>query len=122
VAALIEGRQLAGESKRKMHRTIEAAMACGGQRPGLAVVKSATNRLPHSTHAASAASARMWAFSPGYDLSAATPEAELLGLVDALNRDARVDGILVQLPLPKRIGRTAVIPLSPGACPGRPRK
>jgi methylenetetrahydrofolate dehydrogenase (NADP+)/methenyltetrahydrofolate cyclohydrolase len=44
-----------------------------------------------------------------YDLPAGTPEGKLLALIDELNRDERVDGILVQLPLPEHIGRSAVI-------------
>ncbi|WP_374388900.1 tetrahydrofolate dehydrogenase/cyclohydrolase catalytic domain-containing protein, partial [Sandaracinobacter sp.] len=40
---------------------------------------------------------------------AALPEAELLALVEALNRDSGVDGILVQLPLPPHIDSAAVI-------------
>jgi methylenetetrahydrofolate dehydrogenase (NADP+)/methenyltetrahydrofolate cyclohydrolase len=38
-----------------------------------------------------------------HDLPAATTEVELLALIDALNRDTAVNGILVQLPLPKHI-------------------
>ena len=47
--------------------------------------------------------------SLAYDLPGTTSEAQLLALIDALNHDPRVDGILVQLPLPQQIGRTAVI-------------
>jgi methylenetetrahydrofolate dehydrogenase (NADP+)/methenyltetrahydrofolate cyclohydrolase len=47
--------------------------------------------------------------SLAYDLPGTTSEVQLLALIDALNHDARVDGILVQLPLPEQIGRTAVI-------------
>jgi methylenetetrahydrofolate dehydrogenase (NADP+)/methenyltetrahydrofolate cyclohydrolase len=47
--------------------------------------------------------------SLAYDLPADTTQSRLLRLIDTLNRDARVDGILVQLPLPQQIGRTAVI-------------
>jgi methylenetetrahydrofolate dehydrogenase (NADP+)/methenyltetrahydrofolate cyclohydrolase len=42
-------------------------------------------------------------------LPATTTQAELMALVDALNRDAGVDGILVQLPLPKHLDSDAVI-------------
>ncbi len=42
-------------------------------------------------------------------LDASTSEAELLALIDRLNRDAAVHGILVQLPLPKQIRASAVI-------------
>ncbi len=44
-----------------------------------------------------------------YALPESTAEAELLELVDKLNNDSRVNGILVQLPLPRQINETAVI-------------
>lgn len=47
--------------------------------------------------------------SRSYELPAATTQEELLKLVDELNADAEVDGILVQLPLPKQIDSQAVL-------------
>lgn len=44
-----------------------------------------------------------------YDLPADTPQERLLALIDELNHDDGVDGILVQLPLPKQIDEMAVI-------------
>lgn len=44
-----------------------------------------------------------------YDLPADTPQERLLALIDELNHDDGVDGILVQLPLPKQIDESAVI-------------
>lgn len=44
-----------------------------------------------------------------YDLPADTPQERLLALIDELNRDDDVDGILVQLPLPEQIDENAVI-------------
>ena len=44
-----------------------------------------------------------------YELSAETSEAELLALVDGLNADERVTGILVQLPLPEHMDESRVI-------------
>lgn len=44
-----------------------------------------------------------------YDLPADTPQERLLALIDELNHDDGVDGILVQLPLPKQIDENAVI-------------
>ena len=41
--------------------------------------------------------------SQSYDLPAETPESRLLGLIDELNNDASIDGILVQFPLPQHI-------------------
>ena len=43
------------------------------------------------------------------DLGAGTSQAALLGLIDELNAAEQVDGILVQLPLPKHVGETVVI-------------
>jgi methylenetetrahydrofolate dehydrogenase (NADP+)/methenyltetrahydrofolate cyclohydrolase len=47
--------------------------------------------------------------SKAYDLPSDTPEARLLGLIDELNADPTIDGILVQLPLPAHIPTESVI-------------
>ncbi|HAK58080.1 MAG TPA: bifunctional methylenetetrahydrofolate dehydrogenase/methenyltetrahydrofolate cyclohydrolase FolD [Lachnospiraceae bacterium] len=47
--------------------------------------------------------------SVSHELSADVSEAELLELIDRLNRDASIDGILVQLPLPKHIDEDRII-------------
>jgi methylenetetrahydrofolate dehydrogenase (NADP+)/methenyltetrahydrofolate cyclohydrolase len=44
-----------------------------------------------------------------HDLPASTSESQILALVEALNRDPRVDGILVQLPLPKGVDTNRVM-------------
>jgi methylenetetrahydrofolate dehydrogenase (NADP+)/methenyltetrahydrofolate cyclohydrolase len=110
VARLIDGRALAGEVKGEVRRTIEATTAGGGHRPGLAVVKVGDD--PASAvyvRGKRRACEEVGIVSFAYDLPASTAEAALLSLIDELNRDARVDGILVQLPLPPHIARTAVI-------------
>ena len=48
-------------------------------------------------------------YSERHDLPADTSEAELLALVDKLNKDPKIHGILVQLPLPKHINTTKVL-------------
>src|SRR5690606_22039079 len=48
-------------------------------------------------------------FSVSHDLPEDTSEARLLSLIDELNADPKVDGILVQLPLPGQIRQTAII-------------
>jgi tetrahydrofolate dehydrogenase/cyclohydrolase-like protein len=109
-ARLIDGRQLAATVKSEVRSGIEALSASGGQRPGLAVVKVGDD-------AASAIYVRnkrraceeVGIHSFAYDLPGDTPETRLLALIDALNHDPRIDGILVQLPLPEQIGRSAVI-------------
>ncbi len=46
--------------------------------------------------------------SRSYDLPMATSEAELLALIDSLNEDTEIDGILIQLPLPNGIDNVKV--------------
>jgi len=109
-ARLIDGRQLAGTVKSEVRGDIEALTAAGGRRPGLAVIKVGED-------AASAVYVRnkrraceeVGIRSLAYDLPEDTAESRLLALIDALNHDPAVDGILVQLPLPEQISRTAVI-------------
>jgi methylenetetrahydrofolate dehydrogenase (NADP+)/methenyltetrahydrofolate cyclohydrolase len=94
-AELIDGRQLAGQVKGDVRRTIAAAIASGRQRLGFAVVRV-------GNHPASAVYVRgkrraceeIGIVSLAHDLPARTPESELLALIDELNGDPRVDGIL----------------------------
>jgi len=109
-ARLIDGRGLANGIRTEMRAAIEARAARGLHRPGLAVIKVGDD-------AASAVYVRnkrraceeVGMASLAYDLPGTTPAGELLSLIERLNHDARVDGILVQLPLPAHIDRTAVI-------------
>ena len=48
-------------------------------------------------------------YSERHDLPADTSEADLLALIDKLNKDPKIHGILVQLPLPKHINETNVL-------------
>jgi len=109
-AQLIDGRQLAEQVKGDVRRAIAAAMASGAPRPGLAVVKVGDD--PASAvyvRGERRACEEVGIVSLAYDLPAATAEAELLELIGELNADPRVDGILVQLPLPDHISRSRVL-------------
>jgi len=109
-AQLIDGRQLAEQVKGDVRRAIAAAMASGAPRPGLAVVKVGDD--PASAvyvRGKRRACEEVGIVSLAYDLPAATAEAELLELIGELNADPRVDGILVQLPLPDHISRSRVL-------------
>jgi methylenetetrahydrofolate dehydrogenase (NADP+)/methenyltetrahydrofolate cyclohydrolase len=109
-ARLIDGRALAGTVKGAVRAQIDALAARGGRRPGLAVVRVGDD--PASAvyvRGKRRACEEVGILSLAYDLPGTTSEVHLLALIDALNHDARVDGILVQLPLPEQIGRTAVI-------------
>jgi len=90
VAALIDGRQLAGEGKVEVRCTIEAAMACGGHRPGLAVVNFGDDPVSAAYIRGEPRRRGSGHSLPRLRSVGGNPEAELLALVDALNRDARV--------------------------------
>jgi methylenetetrahydrofolate dehydrogenase (NADP+)/methenyltetrahydrofolate cyclohydrolase len=109
-AQLIDGRQLAARVKGEVRDAIASILRDGGRRPGLAVVKVGAD--PASAvyvRNKRLACEEVGITSLAYDLPDDTSEARLLALIDALNHDPQVDGILVQLPLPAQIGRTAVI-------------
>ena len=109
-ARLIDGRRLAGEIKQELRRVIDASVACGARRPGLAVVRvgedpASAVYVRNKRRACEELGIRSFAF----DLPDTESEPALLALIDRLNGDERVDGILVQLPLPSQIAKTAVI-------------
>ena len=81
-----------------------------GVTPGLAVVLVGENPASQSYVAGKGRAAKACGFhSIQHNLSAATIEAELLALIEALNADPAVHGILVQLPLPRHIDSARVL-------------
>lgn len=109
-AKIIDGKALAAGIKRGLRERVEARIAAGRRRPGLAVIQV-------GSHSASRVYVRnkrraceeVGVESFAHDLAAGTTEAELFALIDRLNDDPAVDGILVQLPLPSHIDSTRVI-------------
>jgi methylenetetrahydrofolate dehydrogenase (NADP+)/methenyltetrahydrofolate cyclohydrolase len=89
---------------------IAARTGAGDSRPGLAVVKIGDDPASQVyVRGKRRACEEVGIVSFAHDLPAATSQDELLRLIDNLNADQSVDGILVQLPLPPQIDRTAVI-------------
>ncbi len=91
--------------------TAEAAsLIAQGIKPGLAVVLVGENPASQVYVKSKSKAAQACGFhSVQYDLSAVTSEADLLTLVDQLNGDPAIHGILVQLPLPAAINATRVL-------------
>jgi methylenetetrahydrofolate dehydrogenase (NADP+) / methenyltetrahydrofolate cyclohydrolase len=109
-AQLIDGRGLAAEVKNQVRGRIEAAIARGGRRPALAVVKVGNDPasevyVRNKRRACEEVGIR----SVAHDLGDSTSEIALLALIDELDCDPAIDGILVQLPLPVQIQQTAII-------------
>ena len=106
----IDGKAAAAELHERVAGAVRNFTQAAGRAPGLATVlvgeDPASAVYIRSKNKATAA-AGMVSFH--HQLPETTSEAELLALVDELNRDERVDGILVQLPLPSDIDDKTVI-------------
>jgi methylenetetrahydrofolate dehydrogenase (NADP+)/methenyltetrahydrofolate cyclohydrolase len=109
-AKILDGRALAAEVRGKVAEEAARIGAALGRAPGLAVVLVGENPASEvyvKNKARSTVEAGMASFE--HKLSADTPEADVLALVQKLNADAAVDGILVQLPLPAQIDSARVL-------------
>ncbi|HUK02246.1 MAG TPA: bifunctional methylenetetrahydrofolate dehydrogenase/methenyltetrahydrofolate cyclohydrolase FolD [Steroidobacteraceae bacterium] len=109
-AIIIDGKAVAASERVKTTARAKEFAARYGRRPGLAVVQVGED--PASTvyvRNKRRSSEESGIESFAHDLPASTPQAELLSLIDKLNRDPRVDGILVQMPLPKGIDSNRII-------------
>ncbi|RXR07449.1 bifunctional methylenetetrahydrofolate dehydrogenase/methenyltetrahydrofolate cyclohydrolase FolD [Pseudoxanthomonas composti] len=100
-ARILDGRRVAEDLLDTLKTRVDARVAAGQSRPGLAVVlvggDPASSVYVRNKRRA-AEKVGIEAFD--YDLPEGTTEAELLKLIDELNADPKVHGILVQLPLP----------------------
>jgi methylenetetrahydrofolate dehydrogenase (NADP+)/methenyltetrahydrofolate cyclohydrolase len=109
-ARIIEGKAVAARIRAAISHTVQQRRAKGLPAPGLAVVLVGTNPASRVyVRSKRLACEEVGIQSFAHDLPESTPQAELLGLIDDLNRDERVSGILVQLPLPPHIDGEAVI-------------
>jgi methylenetetrahydrofolate dehydrogenase (NADP+)/methenyltetrahydrofolate cyclohydrolase len=101
---VVDGLALAQELRERMARDVAGLLAAGGRAPCLAVVLVGDDPASASyIKGKRRACERVGMGSVEHKLAADTGQAELLRLIEQLNRDDSVDGILVQLPLPKQI-------------------
>ncbi len=106
---LISGRKIADKVKQELKAEIEA-LADKGITPGLAVIFVGDNPASEIYVRNKEASCRELAIdSKVVRLSEYISQAELLEVIDELNHDNSVDGILVQLPLPNHIDTDAIM-------------
>jgi len=109
-AQIIDGKAIAEELKREVRAGTDALAARGLRRPGLAVVMVGENPASAVYVRNKRRSCEQSGIvSVAHDLPQSTTERELLALIDRLNADPAIDGILVQLPLPPQIHADAVI-------------
>jgi len=109
MAQIIDGKAIARKIRGEI-ATETQRLAAQGVRPGLAVVLVGEN--PASKVYVSMkekACSDVGIFSDEYTLPDTTEEAELLALIDKLNHDPKIHGILVQLPLPKHMDDSRIL-------------
>ena len=109
-ARILDGKRIAEDLLDTLKARVDARIATGKSRPGLAVVlvgadPASAVYVRNKRRAAEKVGIR----AIDFDLPADTGDAELLALIDKLNRDPDVHGILVQLPLPDHRDASALI-------------
>ncbi|MBS0200283.1 MAG: bifunctional methylenetetrahydrofolate dehydrogenase/methenyltetrahydrofolate cyclohydrolase FolD [Proteobacteria bacterium] len=100
-ARILDGKRIADTLLDELKLQVDARIAAGKSRPGLAVVLVGGDPASQSyvrNKRRAAAKVGIRAFD--HDLPEGTTETELLALIDTLNADPQVHGILIQLPLP----------------------
>jgi methylenetetrahydrofolate dehydrogenase (NADP+)/methenyltetrahydrofolate cyclohydrolase len=109
-ARILDGKAIAEKLVGEVRAKVDARLAAGKSTPGLAVVLIGDNEASWIyVRNKRKTTDRVGMRSFAYDLPATASEAEVLALVDTLNQDPAVNGILVQLPLPKQIDPERVI-------------
>ncbi|MCF0178244.1 MAG: bifunctional 5,10-methylenetetrahydrofolate dehydrogenase/5,10-methenyltetrahydrofolate cyclohydrolase [Bacteroidales bacterium] len=106
---LIDGKNTAAEIKKQIAAEVEEIVAAGGRRPRLAAILVGRDGAS-MTYVANKenACAAVGFNSTVIRMSETVSQQELLDEIDKLNRDSSVDGIIVQLPLPKHIDEMAI--------------
>jgi len=109
-AQIIDGKAVAERLTVEVRAKVSERVAAGRSAPGLAVVlvgENAASQVYVRNKRKTTDGVGMQSFA--YDLPGDVSEPELLALVDRLNADPSVSGILVQLPLPAQISVERVI-------------
>ena len=109
-ARILDGKAVAERLTGQVKAAVDARIASGRPAPGLAVVLAGEHQasqiyVRNKRKTTDATGMRSFAV----DLPANVAEGELLAVVDRLNADPEVHGILVQLPLPKQVTAERVI-------------
>ena len=109
-AALIDGKAISAQIREEIAAETKAFEAKTGKLPGLAVVLVGENPASQVyVRNKRKACAEVGFYSEAYEIPAETTQEELLTLIDKLNADDNINGILVQLPLPKHLNEEEVL-------------
>ena len=109
-AKIIDGKKIAAQIREELQKEIDELKSRHGVTPGLAVVLVGENPASQVyVRNKNKAAHDIGVYSQQHNLDASTPEQELLALIDQLNQDPKIHGILVQLPLPDQIDEKKVL-------------
>lgn len=109
-AQIIDGKTIAAKLRQDIKARVEQRLAGGQRAPGLAVILVGSNPASQVYVGSKRRACEEVGFvSKSYDLPEDTDEGTLLSLIDELNENTAIDGILVQLPLPAHIGSETII-------------
>lgn len=109
-ARIIDGKSIAALLLSDIKLKLSQKTSRGGRPPGLAVILVGENPASQVyVRSKRKACEEVGIASFSYDLPIVTTQSALLALIDELNANSAVDGILVQLPLPAHINAQAVI-------------
>ena len=109
-ATIIDGKEFSSRTNQSLLPNVKLIVEKIGRPPALAVILVGEDTASHvyvRNKVKKTKEAGM--VSIEHQLSAETSEKTLLSLIDTLNKDDQIDGILVQLPLPKHINENSVI-------------
>ena len=109
-AQILDGKAIAESLKQDLKRATDIRLESGKRPPGLAVILLGADPASEVYVSSKRRGCEEIGFkSTSYDLPVTTTEAELLELINTLNHNSEIDGILVQLPLPVHINADNII-------------
>ena len=109
-AQIISGKDIAKQIKEELKQEVAELKAKHNVVPGLATVLVGDDPASQVYVGSKEKTCQeMGIYSERYDLPSSTDEPTLLALIDRLNKDPKINGILVQLPLPKHIDENNVL-------------
>jgi methylenetetrahydrofolate dehydrogenase (NADP+) / methenyltetrahydrofolate cyclohydrolase len=110
MANILDGKALANQMQAQLQTQVAALTPQVGRPPGLAVLMVGDNPASAAyVRNKELACDRLGIASYGQHLPVTTPQDELAQIIDQLNQDDRVDGILIQLPLPDHLDSVALL-------------
>jgi len=109
-AKLIKGAEVAAQIREELQKEVAELKAKHNIVPGLVTVLVGADPASQVyVGAKEKTSKELGIYSERYDLPEKTSQADLLKLIDKLNKDPKINGILVQLPLPKHLNEEEIL-------------